>query len=615
MTRGAHYVALDDSVFGQAYDARLMKRLLKYLKGYYPHVLFSVFLLLAATVFELAGPWLIKIGIDEHISTGETAGLGRIALLYLGLLAAALVFRYFQMYLTQWIGQRVVFDMRTRLFSHLQRMDVKFIDSRPVGWMMTRITNDIQTLNEMFSSGIISIIGDVLTLVGIVVLLLLLNMKLALVTFLVLPLLFWMVFTFRKKVRITFREIREALAKLNGFMQEHITGVRTVQLFVRKRFILEKFSRLNVVFRKAYIKAIRYFALFFPGVQLSSAISIALILLAGGLMIREDTLTWGALVAFLQYAERFFRPIRDLSERYNTMQAAMAAAERVFWLFDIEPEIRDPEKADAGERRLQSVNPPQVGTAASTAEIIGKVEFNHVGFEYNDGEIVLSDVSFEVEPGQTVAIVGATGAGKTTLISLLQRFWDVKSGCITLDGRDIRQYKLSDLRSRLGVVQQDLFLFSGSIAENVTLGDETIDEVNLREALKDANALDFTDSLPRGIEEPVGERGARLSGGQKQLLSIARAIVADPPVLLLDEATSAVDTETERHIQDALERLMKGRTTLVVAHRLSTIRQADRIVVMHKGRVRETGTHEELLKKDGIYTRLHKLQYAETAVT
>ncbi|NQT33665.1 ABC transporter ATP-binding protein [bacterium] len=619
MTKHAYLAAPDDSIFGQAYDARLMKRLLKYLKGYYPQVLFSVFLLLTATVFELAGPWLIKIGIDEHISTGETAGLGRIALLYLGLLAAALVFRYFQMYLTQWIGQRVVFDMRTSLFKHLQRMDVKFIDSRPVGWMMTRITNDVQTLNEMFSSGIISIIGDLLTLMGIVVLLLVLNMKLALVTFLVLPLLFWMVFTFRNKVRITFREIREALAKLNGFMQEHITGVRTVQLFVRKRFILEKFSLLNVVFRKAYIKAIRYFALFFPGVQLSSAISIALILLAGGLMIREDTLTWGALVAFLQYAERFFRPIRDLSERYNTMQAAMAAAERVFWLFDIEPEIRDPEKTDAEERlprlRDQSVNQPQGGTLDSAVEITGKVEFNRVGFEYNVGETVLSDVSFQVEPGQTVAIVGATGAGKTTLISLLQRFWDVKSGSITLDGRDIRQYKLSDLRSRLGVVQQDLFLFSGSIAENVTLGDETIDESNLRDALKDANALDFTDSLPRGIEEPVGERGARLSGGQKQLLSIARAIVADPPVLLLDEATSAVDTETERHIQDALERLMKGRTTLVVAHRLSTIRQADRIVVMHKGRVRETGTHEELLKKDGIYTRLHKLQYAEVIET
>ena len=618
MTKQAYPAAPDDSVFGQAYDARLMKRLLKYLKGYYPQVLFSVFLLLSATVFELAGPWLIKIGIDEHISTGEIAGLGRIVLLYLGLLVAALIFRYFQMYLTQWIGQRVVFDMRTRLFSHLQRMDVKFIDSRPVGWMMTRITNDIQTLNEMFSSGIISIIGDLLTLVGVVVLLLVLNMKLALVTFLVLPLLFWMVFTFRKKVRITFREIREALAKLNGFMQEHITGVRTVQLFVRKRFTLEKFRLLNVVFRKAYIKAIRYFALFFPGVQLSSAISMALILLAGGLMIREDTLTWGALVAFLQYAERFFRPIRDLSERYNTMQAAMAAAERVFWLFDIVPEIRDPEKADAGERlprlRDQSVNPPKEGIVGSAVEIMGKVEFNRVGFEYNVDETVLSDVSFTVEPGQTVAIVGATGAGKTTLISLLQRFWDVKSGSITLDGRDIRQYKLSDLRSRLGVVQQDLFLFSGSIAENITLGDETIDEVSLRDALKDANALDFTDNLPRGIEEPVGERGARLSGGQKQLLSIARAIVADPPVLLLDEATSAVDTETERHIQDALERLMKGRTTLVVAHRLSTIRQADRIVVMHKGRVRETGTHEELLKKDGIYTRLHKLQYAETVV-
>ncbi|MDP8238548.1 MAG: ABC transporter ATP-binding protein [Candidatus Hatepunaea meridiana] len=669
-----HGMGSDDSISGQAYDARLMKRLFKFFKGYYIHLGLAVVLLLSGTAFELAGPLLVKIGIDQHIAVGKLEGLGKVALIYLVLLTAGFILRYLQMYLMQWLGQRVVLDMRIKLFCHLQRMDVKFIDSKPIGWMMTRITNDVQTLNEMFSSGVVAIIGDLLSLMAIVVILLLLNVKLALVTFLVLPLLFWMVFTFRKKVRITFREIREALATLNGFMQEHISGVRTVQLFVRKKITLEKFQIRNIALQKLWIKAIKYFALFFPGIQISSAISMALILLVGGLMVRDDALTWGALVAFLQYAERFFRPIRDLSERYNTMQAAMAAAERVFWLFDTKPEVKD---ADQGFSRLDTpvrqtphsrletpvrqtphsrLDTPVRQTPHSRLEtpvrqtphsrldtpvrqstsqtrmsnlpgesdknvrstriegITGKVEFNRVGFEYKPDEPVLSDISFDVEPGQTIAIVGATGAGKTTLISLLQRFWDVTSGAILLDDRNIKEYPLHDLRNMVGVVQQDVFLFSGSIAENVTLGDTAISEDDLREALRDANALEFVEALPDGIDEPVGERGARLSGGQKQLLAIARAIAIDSPILLLDEATSAVDTETERHIQEALERLMKGRTTLVVAHRLSTIRQADKIVVIHKGRLRESGTHEELLENDGIYARLYHLQFAEAVI-
>ena len=595
MRRGFHALGPDDSIYGHAYDARLMKRLLGYLQGYYLYLAIAVVLMIAATGVELASPLLVKLGIDKHITVGELKGLEWIVLGYLGLQVATFITRYLHMYVTQWLGQRVVFDMRTKLFNHLQRMDIKFVDSRPLGWMMTRLTNDIQNLNEMFSSGVVSIVGDLLTLIGIVVVMLVLNVKLALVTFTVLPILFWMVFTFRKKVRITFRDIREALAKLNGFIQEHITGVRTVQLFVRERLTVEKFRSLNSAYRNAFIKAIRYFALFFPGVTITSAISTALILLVGGLMIRGDALTWGALVAFLQYAERFFRPIRDLSERYNTMQAAMASAERVFWLFDTEPEIDNPTKP------------------ASVEKIMGKVEFDGVWFAYKSGENVLRDISFNAEPGETVAVVGATGAGKTTLISLLQRFWDVTEGRILLDGSDIRDYNVSDLRHVFGVVQQDVFLFSGSIAENITLGDNKIDGEALRNALRDANALDFVESLQRGVDEPVGERGARLSGGQKQLLAIARAIAIDSPVLLLDEATSAIDTETERRIQDALERLMKNRTTIVVAHRLSTIRQADKIVVMHKGRVREVGTHEQLLTEDGIYAKLYRLQFAEAS--
>ena len=592
MSSKRKHIELDDSVMGQAFDARLMIRLVSYMRPVRYHVVLAIVLLFLTTAVELSSPLVIKYGIDHTLTTGELDGLGIVVLVLVGVLLLSFWLRYLQMYLTAWIGQKAILNMRVKLFDHLQRLDLRFIHSRPLGWLMTRVTGDIQTLQEMLSTGLVQVFGDIFTLVGIMIVLLVLNWKLALVSFVVVPLIFWVVFVFREKVRRTFRIIREALARVNGFMQEHITGIRTVQLFVRERATSQAFHALNINYRNAYLKAIRYYALFFPAITFLSSLAVALILMVGGFMIISEALTWGALVAFLQYSERFFRPIRDLSEKYNTMQAAMAAAERVFWLFDTETDIQDP------------AAPARLGKAK------GEIVFDSVGFEYNAGEPVLQKVSFSVEPGQTVAIVGATGAGKSTMLNLLLRFWDTTSGKITLDGIDIRNIGIKDLRQQFGLVQQDVFLFSGTIAENVTLGNPEFEGERLETALEQANALSVIKSAKDGLQATVGERGAKLSGGQKQLLAISRALITDPAILLLDEATAAVDTETERRIQEALERLMADRTTVVVAHRLSTIRNADKIVVLHKGEIREVGTHVELLELNGIYARLHSLQFA-----
>jgi ATP-binding cassette subfamily B protein len=551
----------------------------------------------------------MKNGIDKYIAEKDPAGLGQTVLWFLGVVIAALAIRYLYVYLTAWIGERVVLDLRIQLYDHLQRLKVGTIDSRPVGWWMTRIT-DVQTLNEMFSTAVVSIFGDLLALLGILVILLWMNYKLALITFIVLPLLIMVVATFRKAVQVQYRVIREAIARLNGFVQEHITGVRTVQLFGREKPSVEEFSSHNAYYRSAYIKTIRYYALFFPAISFLAVLATTLIFLSGGLMIRAGTLSWGALTAFIQYSERFFRPIRDLSEHYNVMQAAMTAAERVFWLLDLE--IEPTRKTVIGSQATQTALREE-GRSAETNRKTGGIEFDRVNFSYLDGEPILHEVSFTVEPGSMVAVVGATGAGKSTLISLLLRYWEAGSGTIRVDGIDVTRRPLHELRQRFGLVMQDTYLFSGSIAENVSLGDPAREGEVLRDALRRAGALTFVEKLAQGVDEPVGERGARLSGGEKQLLSIARALAADPPILLLDEATASVDTETERQIQAALEQLMANRTTLVVAHRLSTIVKADKIIVMHKGSVAEMGTHEELLALNGLYAKLYRLQFAEAA--
>ena len=591
----------DDEVLGKAYDARLMRRLLRYLRPYWRSVLLAVLAIIGSAVMQLIPPWLLRRAIDLHIPAGDLSGLSALAMIYLASLLAEFTLEFSQTWILQITGQRIMFDLRMEIYTHLQRLDVRFYDRNPIGRLMTRVTSDVDALNELFTSGVVSVFGDVFMLIGIMVVMLALDWQLALIAFAVLPLIVIVTQWFRSHVRATYRDVRTWIARINAFLQEHITGMATVQLFRQEASTFERFVTINRAHRDANVRSIFYYAVFYPSIEFIAAISTGLLIWFGGGQVMQDAVTLGTLVAFIQYGQRFFRPISDLSEKFNVLQGAMASSERIFQLLDT-PVI------------IQSAHPPSlVKNDASFGETSppeqSAIVFDNVSFAYNDRDCVLRDVSFTIAPGERIGIVGATGAGKTTILNLLLRFYDVTQGRITIGGRDIRDMPLEELRSRFALVLQDVHLFSGTIASNIRLGDERLSDARVRQVLEAVHADRFVDAIG-GLQAAVVERGATLSVGQKQLLSFARALVFDRPVLVLDEATSSVDTETELLIRDALRVLMQGRTTLAIAHRLSTIQDMDRILVFHKGQLREAGTHQELLAERGIYRKLFDLQYA-----
>jgi ATP-binding cassette subfamily B protein len=591
--------AHDDEVLGKAYDARLMRRLLGFMRPHRVAIGWTVVAIIGLSVLQLAPPYLTKVAIDAHITTGELDGLDTLAFLFLGVLVLSYVLEYVQTYTLQVTGQRIIFDLRMRIQEHLQRLDVAFYDRNPVGRLMTRVTTDVDALNDLFASGVVSAFRDIFMLGGIAIVLVVMDWRLAIVALSVLPLIALVTQWFRRNARHSYRQVRGWIARINAFLQENITGMATVQLFRREALHFDRFDAINQGHRDANIASIFYYAVFYPAIEVLGALAIAAIVWFGGGWTLQGTLELGSLVAFVLYSQRFFRPISDLSEKFNLLQAAMASSERIFALLDTPVSIESPTSRTPSDCHH--------GLPAGP----GHIRFEHVWFAYRDDEYVLEDVTFDVAPGQRVGVVGATGAGKTTLINLLMRFYDVNRGRITIDGVDIRERSLTALRSRFGLVLQDGYLFSGTVADNIRLGSDAISDAAVRRAAAAVHADRFIASLPDGFDSPVAERGATFSVGQRQLLSFARALAHQPSVLVLDEATSSIDTDTEQLIQDALRVLMSGRTTIAIAHRLSTVQDMDAILVFHKGRLRETGSHQELLAQRGLYFTLYQLQYRD----
>jgi len=694
-------MAQEEEVLGKAYDSRLMRRLLAYLRPYRWQVAIAIAAIIIKSACDVLGPYLVKVAVDRYLAPAPNAsagiwnwlspqpfkGIAQISIIYFGLLLLTFVLEFLQTYFMQWTGQKVMFDLRSQIFRHLQRMDVAFYDKNPVGRLVTRVTTDVDALNEMFTSGVVSIFEDLFVLTGILGIMLCMNWKLALITFAVLPFIVFATKIFRDRVRDSYRRIRVAIARINSYLQEHVSGMVVLQLFNRERKAYTRFSEINRSHMDAFKDAILAYAVYYPVVDFFSAVAIACVIWFGGLDVlatrpvkalalqfNPQTLislhvvftaaSLGVLIAFTQYAMRFFRPIMDFSEKYNILQSAMAASERIFKLIDTPVDIVSPavtkkptgpgriefdhvwfayretehEAADALVRQAGRSSAAVSGKAHGTVNKPHPVAQNatRVGHPVGMGTLVgtgtaarpaepesaapsapdwvLRDVTFSLEPGETVAVVGHTGAGKTTLISLLMRFYDVQRGAVRIDGVDVRDMDVADLRGRFGVVLQDPFLFTGTIGGNIRLGTERIQREDIQRAAEDVNLADFIRALPNGFDSEVRERGSTLSTGQKQLISFARALAHDPKILILDEATSSVDTETEFRVRDALARMVEGRTSLIIAHRLSTIQRADKIIVMHKGQVREMGTHQELLAHRGIYYKLYQLQYKDQEI-
>jgi ATP-binding cassette subfamily B protein len=627
----------DEDPVGKVYDSRLMRRLGHYVRPYWVQATISSLAVSLKSLSDVTGPYLVKVAIDRYL-TGTPGpatnwltrrlpadpfhGITVLAEIYMGALLFAYFFEFIQTYMMQWVGQKLMFDLRRDIFRHMQRMHIGFFDQHAVGRLVTRLTSDVDAINEMFTAGVLAIVDDFFNLTIMAGVMLAINWRLALFAFAVLPLILIVTRLFRNSVRESYRRVRAAIARINSFTQEHISGMAVVQLFNREQRAYQDFEDVNRLHMIAFKDTIFAYALYYPAVELLSSIAIALVIWRGGFGVLHGVVTIGVLAMFIQYSQRFWRPIQDLSDKYNILQAAMAACERIFKLLDTAPEIVNPAHPVLGDgsnriefrqvwftyQKLTEEQRAAVAAAESSSSPAAALA------AIPNIEWILKDVSFTVEPGQTVAIVGHTGAGKTTLTSLMMRFYDITAGQILVDGVDLRQQDLNHLRRHFAVVLQDPFLFTGTIAENIRLGNDDIVEATLRQAARDVNVLDFIETLPKGFDEPVQERGNSLSTGQKQLINFARALAYNPRILILDEATSSVDTDTELRIRGALERMVEGRTSVLIAHRLSTVQRADTILVMHKGQLREMGSHQQLLAQRGLYWKLYQLQYKDQEI-